>query len=124
MQKISAHWQQLDSQAFASLKQGVSQKLKEKPKSINEQAARYFNTIKKYRGDWQRRQDRYQALQKLTKAQVGKILKAGLAQNNAQAVDILLFAQQHHKKHQKFIEINPRAIVDIEKFKKQQRFIK
>ncbi len=97
---LSEEFDALPEEVFNQFKAAVKTGLMEKPKSIAEKTALFDTLTFEYDKDFDRRQKDLDALEMLTKEQVGKILADALDAEKRKIIDILLFANQHEIKEE------------------------
>jgi insulysin len=115
---LADEFEALPEEIFNEFKAAVRTGLLEKPKSIAEKTALFDALTFEYNKDFDRRQKDLDALDSLTKEQVGKILADALAPEKRKIVDILLFAKQHSM----MSETAP-SIESIDLFKTDREFV-
>ena len=116
--KLPSEFKALPEDKFAEFKMAVRSELMEKPKSILDKSMLFDRLSFEYDKDFDRKQQDLDALERLTKKQVGKILADALVPEKKQIIDILLFAKQHS------IMPDTRATIDsIDTFKSGRKFV-
>jgi hypothetical protein len=76
----------------------VRARLEEKPKTIGEKAANFFELAFIYDGEWNRREATLKALDSLTRQQAVDFLAAAVARDSARQRTIMLFTKDHPPK--------------------------
>jgi len=85
----------LPEEEFQIIKNGVIEKIKEKPTSIAEQAEQYNSLAFDYNANFNRKEELIHAVNNLSKEQAIKVLKRVLNSNTMEKSSILLFAKEH-----------------------------
>jgi len=80
---------------WQTLVAGARSTLEEKPKSIDEKAARFFEYAYVYDGEWERREEALAALDTLTREQAAALLKGAFAPETARRRVVLLYTKSH-----------------------------
>jgi insulysin len=115
---LPAAFDQLSDEEFAEYKASVRTELLEKPKSINEKRGLFDRLAFEYDRDFDRLQENLDALELLTKSQVGRLLSDSINPETREMVDILLFAKQHD-----IMEDTKASFESIDLFKTGRNFL-
>jgi secreted Zn-dependent insulinase-like peptidase len=86
---------QVDDAKWKELVAGVRAKLEEKPKTITEKAAQFFDLAFIYGREWNRREATLAALETLTKDQAVAFLASALAHDTARQRTVMLYSRSH-----------------------------
>jgi insulysin len=114
-----SEFEALPENIFTQFKTAVRTELLQKPKSIMEKAMLFDRLTFEYNRDFDRKDEDLKALDKLTKAQVLKILSDSINPATRKTVDILLFAKQHSMRPE-----TKASIEVIDTFKAGRAFVK
>jgi len=115
---LPAEFTALSEEEFEDFRDAVSQGLLEKPKTIGEKSAQFYDLTFDKDEDFDRLQDNLDALDRLTRSQVAKILSDIVNPDTRKVTDILLFAKQHE-----IMRDTKASIESIDKFKKGREFV-
>jgi insulysin len=115
---LPAMFDRLSDEEFAEFKSAVRAELLEKPKSINEKRGLFNMLTFEYDRDFDRLQENLDALEILTKSQVGRLLSDSINPETKEMVDILLFAKQHD-----IMEDTKASFESIDLFKTDREFL-
>lgn len=107
----------MPDEAFENLKATALEELKEKAKTIAEKASELNAQAYTYDGDFERNQKAIDALQTLTKEEVGTVLKTTLSEKTRRMQTTLGFARNHEATH----GLKP-SFEDLNAWKKTRRY--
>jgi insulysin len=85
----------VDDAKWKELVAGVRSRLEEKPKTISEKAALFYELAFTYDRDWNRREATLKALDTLTKDQAVAFLASALARESARQRTVMLYSKSH-----------------------------
>jgi secreted Zn-dependent insulinase-like peptidase len=85
----------VDDAKWKELAAGVRSRLEEKPKTIGDKAAYFFELAFLYDREWGRREATIRALDALTKQQAVDFLAAAIARDTARQRTIMLYTKEH-----------------------------
>ncbi|MBN1628072.1 MAG: insulinase family protein [Deltaproteobacteria bacterium] len=115
---LPAEFAAMSDEEFAEIKDAVREGLLEKPKSIGEKSAQFYDLTFDKDEDFDRLQANLDALDRLTGSQVAKILADIVNPDTRKATDILLFAKQHE-----IMSDTKASFGSIDSFKKSREFV-
>ena len=108
---------QLPDEEFLVIKNGVIEKIKEKPTSIAEKAGKFYTGAFDYDGNFERDSQLIQAVENLSKDKAVEILTQVLSADTRQIATILLYAKEH-----KIGENISSSFSDINKWKSSREY--
>jgi secreted Zn-dependent insulinase-like peptidase len=114
---VEDQWTALDDAGYEALVAGVRANLLEKDKTIAERAGTLFARAYQFDGDWARVSATIDALDELTKEQVGKVLAGLMDPATARVRTVLLTGREHNTT----TEITP-TFTDRDAWKKTRKF--
>jgi insulysin len=85
----------VDDAKWKELVAGVRSRLEEKPKTIGDKAAYFFELAFLYDGEWDRREATIKALDSLTRQQAADFLATAVARETARQRTIMLYTKEH-----------------------------
>jgi len=115
---LPAKIETLSDEEFGGVKAAVYEELLEKPKSIEEKSALFYDLTFDKDKDFDQLQNNLDALESLTRYQVLKLLSDSIDTETRKVTDILLFAKQHS-----IMDDTKSSIVSIDSFKAGREFV-
>ena len=97
---FTEQFRDMPQEVFERFKASVAEELKKKEKTIAEKAAKFNTQAFDYAGDFERNRKTLNALEGLTREDVGAVLEESLAKDTRRMRTILAFAREHKAERQ------------------------